>query len=513
MAQNIITLFEETARRFPNRRALADAQEAWTFRTLRTQARRVASWLLNQGYRSRPLGILARRDVWTGALFLAAAYSGNFYVPLDEDMPREKLRKILTGGEISLVLGRGPAQELPGYLDITDSLLAEMEEDQTALASLQAELEPQSLLYVVYTSGSTGVPKGVSKTHGAMLSFLDAYTRTFPFSERDVLGNQTPFFFDASAKDFYLMAATGAALEILPTELFSFPVRLMEYLNQRQVNFISWVPSALSIVTQLNTFAEVLPTTLNRVFFVGEVFPQKQLDRWRLALPQAEFVNLYGSSEIAGVACYYRVPGGSLDTQALPIGGPLPNCTVHLVDQDRIVVEPGVVGELYLASPALAAGYYQDPERTAISFPTLDLGDGVFRRYFRTGDLARYNEAGELVFAARRDYQIKHMGRRIELGEIETAADSLEAVQRCCCLYDSKKQKIVLFCQLASDHISCTGREIRRLLRENLSDYMVPAKVILLERLPLNANGKIDRQALARQLDARPSGAGGQEVL
>lgn len=508
MAQNIITLFEETARRFPDRRAIADGQEAWTFEALRTQARRLASWLLSQGYRNCPLGVLARRDVWTGALFLAAVYSGNFYIPLDEDMPGEKLQKILTGGGICLVLGRGPAQELPGYLDITDSFLAEIEEDQAALASVQAELEPQRLLYVVYTSGSTGVPKGVAKTHGAMLRFLDAYTRTFPFSEEDILGNQTPFFFDASAKDFYLMAATGAALEILPTELFSFPVRLVEYLNQRQVNFISWVPSALSIVTQLNTFAEVLPTTLERVFFVGEVFPQKQLDRWLQALPQAEFVNLYGSSEIAGVACYYRVPHGPLNTQALPIGGPLPNCTVYLVDQGRIVTEPGVVGELYLASPALAAGYYWDPERTANSFPTLDLGDGVLRRYFRTGDLARYNEKGELVFAARRDYQIKHMGRRIELGEIETAADSLEAVQRCCCLYDAKRQKIVLFCQLVQDLAACTGREIRRLLREKLSDYMVPAKVVLLEQLPLNANGKIDRQALTRQLETRPSGTG-----
>lgn len=508
MAQNIITLFEETARRFPDRRAIADGQEAWTFRTLRTHARRLASWLLSRGYRSLPLGVLARRNVWTGALFLAAAYSGNFYVPLDEDMPGEKLRKILTGGDISLVLGRGTAQGLPGYLDITDLLLAGLEEDQAALASVQAELGAQQLLYVVYTSGSTGVPKGVAKTHGAMLSFLEAYTKTFPFSERDVLGNQTPFFFDASAKDFYLMAATGAALEILPTELFSFPVRLVEYLNQRQVNFISWVPSALSIVTQLNTFAEILPTTLKRVFFVGEVFPQKQLDRWRLALPQAEFVNLYGSSEIAGVACYYRVHSNSPDTQALPIGGPLPNCTVYLVDQGRIVTEPGVVGELYLASPALAIGYYRDPERTTESFPSLDLGDGVLRRYFRTGDLARYNAAGELVFAARRDYQIKHMGRRIELGEIETAADGLEAVQRCCCLYDAKKQKIVLFCQLAPDLAACTGRDIRRLLREQLSDYMVPAKVVLLEQLPLNANGKIDRQALARQLEVRPSGAG-----
>lgn len=497
MKQNLIDLLETTAARFPHRRAVADRDAAMDFAALRQAARQVGSLLVSRGLGGKIIAVVARHEAFTPVLFFGVLYAGGCYVPLDEEMPPEKRGKILSGsGAAGILCHGGP---FPGGLEITPALLESVPAAEARLAEVRRTLTPDSPAYLVYTSGSTGIPKGVAKSHGAVLSFLDAYTQTFPFSETEILGNQTPFFFDASAKDLYLMAATGACLEILPGELFSFPVRLVEYLNERQVSFISWVPSALAIVTQLNTFTEILPTTLRRVFFVGEVFPMKQLNRWRRALPEAEFVNLYGSSEIAGVACYFPVTGEFGDGDALPIGGPLPNCVVKLVAEGKAVARPGVVGELYIASPALALGYFGDAEKTKSAFQTLDLGDGVPRRYFATGDMARYDEAGRLIFAARRDYQIKHMGRRIELGEIETAADGLDAVERSCCLYDRERGKIILFCQPVPG-AEATGRDIRRQLREKLSDYMVPAKVQLLERLPLNQNGKIDRQALQGRL-------------
>ena len=479
---NLLTRFAETASRFPQRRAVADEVCCFTFAALNRRARQLGCCLAAMGLAGRPVAVLARHEAWTVALFFGAMYAGCPYVPLDPDAPEEKRSRILDDCGAAVVISHGPGGDF-----VVDEAVLDAAPCRT-LPGLNCG--PGDTAYLIYTSGSTGVPKGVAKTHGAVLSFLEAYQTTFGFSQENVLGNQTPFFFDASAKDIYVMAAFGAAMEVLPVELFTFPVRLIQYLNSRRVDFICWVPSALSVVSQLNTFSEVLPTTLKRVFFVGESFPVKQLKRWRAALPYIAYVNLYGSTEIAGVACYWRVSGPL--GQALPIGCPMPNCVVHLVDETgNLIQAPGQVGELYIASPALAQGYVGGRDKDA--FPTLDLGDGVTRRYFRTGDMARYDEKGNLVFAARRDNQIKHMGRRIELGEIEAAANGLPPVQLSCCLYDGKR--IVLYCELVPG-VDVTAKEIRGMLREKLSDYMVPGRVQILERLPLNQNGKIDRQAL-----------------
>ena len=238
----------------------------------------------------------------------------------------------------------------------------------------------------------------------------------------------------------------------------------------------------------------VKPSTLKKVFFVGEVMPMKHLNKWRAALPEIEYVNLYGQSEIAGICCYYKVTESFEDSAVLPMGKPLQNCTIYLVDGDHVIHEPGHVGELYIVSDALALEYFHDPEKTHSSFLRKDFGAGI-ERCFKTGDLAQYDEQGNLLFAARNDNQIKHMGHRIELGEIETVAGSLADVDRCCCLYDSAKKKIILFCQLSSGSL-LTGPTIRSQLRRHLSSYMVPGKVIILDALPINANGKIDRQQL-----------------
>ena len=169
------------------------------------------------------------------------------------------------------------------------------------------------------------------------------------------------------------------------------------------------------------------------------------------------------------------------------------------MDGDRQITEPGKVGEIYVVSQALALEYYRDPDKTKACFPVRDFGNGP-QRCYKSGDLASYDGDGNLIFAARSDFQIKHMGRRIELGEIETVAGALPDVARCCCLYDQKKSRIILFCQLSAEAEVKTGTEIQSQLRSRLSSYMLPSKVHVLDSLPLNANGKIDRQALKQLL-------------
>lgn len=228
-------------------------------------------------------------------------------------------------------------------------------------------------------------------------------------------------------------------------------------------------------------------------FFVGEVMPVKHLNYWRQYLPHVQFVNLYGQSEIAGIACYQEVKKTYDDGEQLPIGKPLPNCHVYLFDGDELITDSGRVGEICIESDALALEYFHDEEKTSQSFCSI-LINSVEKRVFKTGDFAYYNEEQELIFAARKDSQIKHHGRRIELGEIETAAQGIPYINRCCCLYDADNQMINLICEVTQADV--TPVMVQVALAEKLQKYMIPERVKILDRLPINANGKVDRQAL-----------------
>lgn len=497
MMNPVLCCLERTVEKYPDKVAIADQEKEYTFRDMQVLAQRMGTVVREKENGGHAVGVFVERNAETAVLFLGVVYSGNYYVPLDPELPDAKLKAIFADASLYTILGGEDHQQLLDRIGFHGNFLTL--EDISDIPAEMPEAGVDTPLYMVYTSGSTGKPKGVLKSHGAMESYLHAYLTAFDFSENDVIGNQTPFFFDASAKDFYLMLWTGARLEIIPSECFSFPVRLIQYLNAKKVTFISWVPSALCIVTQLNTFLEVLPTTLRCVFFVGEVFPRKQLDKWRKALPDIDYVNLYGSSELAGICCYYRVQDDLPEGAPLPLGKPLQNCKIYLMDDGKCITQPGHVGEIYVASPALALCYYHDPEKTANSFFTMTLPDGTVQRVFKTGDMASYDANGNLVFAARKDYQIKHMGRRIELGEIEAVADELAEIRRCCCLYHTERKRITMFCEL-SPECNWNGRQVRSALKGHLTDYMLPAKVIVMDVLPVNANGKIDRQALQLKL-------------
>ena len=488
----ILSRFEQTVARLPDKKAVGCEDEAYSFSQLQSLAARLGSRVSQTLPQGQAVGVLVRRGAASIAAFFAALYAGCYYVPLDPDMPAQKLRVIVQDAGIRVLLGTAADRALCEPIGFSGSYLTVA--DAAAQALPAPEAGPDTPLYMVYTSGSTGKPKGVLKSHGAMLSFIDAFSETFRIRETEILGNQNPFFFDASAKDLYLMALLGATMEIIPSEKFIFPVRLLEYMNSRKISYICWTPTALSLVTQMNTFKKLLPETLQKVLFVGEVFPIKQLHKWLSTLPTLQYVNLYGSSELAGVCCWYEIPHGVLPEQ-LPLGKPLSNCRVWLHADEGFVQQPEQLGELWVESPALALGYYGDPEKTARTFCVERLPDGRMARVLKTGDMARFDAAGNLVFSSRRDFQIKHMGRRIELGEIESVADTLEQVQRCCCLYNTAKNRIELFCELVPG-AEADGRQIQHLLRGRLSDYMLPSLVHILPEMPFNANGKIDRTRL-----------------
>ena len=508
--KNILEYLEHNATAFPDRKAVADIRHAYSYRELKETALGICAQIKRENDGTGLIGVSTGRDALTVAMFLGVLYAGAAYVPLDPSLPGQKLKAIIADTGMSLILGREGEQSIAGFSGTgfiaADQIPADAPDGSVTMPELAEPAGDDQLLYLVYTSGSTGEPKGVVKTHGAYISFIEAYIKTFEFDDSLVIGNQSPFHFDASAKDIYLALATGGTLEIIPSELFMFGPKLIDHLNERGVNFISWVPSALTVVAKLKTFDKVRPKYLNNVFFVGEACRTKTLRAWTSAVPGARFVNLYGASEQSGIACWYEVRDLQEDDE-LPIGKPLCNSTVTLretsgrktaADTGPLPPEiavPHKTGEIYIQSPALATGYWHDPVKTAAAF--INTGDGV---HLKTGDLARYDESGNLVFASRSDSQIKHMGHRIELGEIETVASSLPEIDQCCCLYNESRERIVLFAAPVSmpENEKEFARSVLGSLREKLAPYMMPWNVIIRETLPLNANGKIDRMALKK---------------
>ena len=490
---NVLFYLEEACCRFANKAAIRMNDEQLTFAELAEKSRALGVVIAKKGIKGSPIPVLAERNIYTPVLFFATLYSGNYYIPIDPDMPKNKIHSIFVDSACQIALAAHRSQNInPAFGEFAGLMTLDDAGDNTELSLCALEALP---LYMVYTSGSTGVPKGVLKNHKAEISFVEAYCRTFDFSENDVIGNQTPFYFDASGKDLYLMLKTGATLDIIPQELFMKPLDLITYLDEHKVTFISWVPSALVVVSKLGVLSIRKPTTLQKVFFVGEVMPIKHLKNWREALPEVQFVNLYGSSEIAGIACYQEVIGALEDSAILPVGKPLDNCKIYLLNEGQVVTEMGKTGEIFIVSEALAEGYFNDDVRTQEHFVTREFIGSRPERCFKSGDLAKYNEKGELVFVSRNDFQIKHMGYRIELGDIESTAEQIADVQRACCTYDREKARLTLYCELDKSS-DLTKHDIMSKLRGMLSSYMQPNKVVLVENMPLTSNGKIDRRFL-----------------
>jgi amino acid adenylation domain-containing protein len=529
MKANVTYWLDETAARFPDKTAYADANKEVTFEQLRTQARAIACELTARGLFKKPVAVFLEKGVDVLISFMGVAYSCNFYSPIDVDMPGSRVNKILEVLEPSVVITTGALREVFLAYDYKGEFLLledvvtrkaaagrissseecpeaalEKSQDENGDAAVSESAREEALeaarrkgvdtdlLYVLFTSGSTGVPKGVTINHRAVIDYIDWVTETFEITEKDSFGNQAPFYFDNSILDIYSTLKTGATTYIIPKTLFAQPVPLLEYLKEKKINTIFWVPSALIVVAKLKAFKNVdLSDTLRRVLFCGEVMPNKQLNVWRKFLPDVQYANLYGPTEITDACTYYIVDREFSDEEPLPIGFPMPNTDILVLNGKNELVTGEEPGELCVRGTSLSMGYYKNPEKTREAFVQNPLNDAVPELIYRTGDIVKYNERGEIIYLSRKDFQIKHMGHRIELGEIETAVSSLPEISLNCCLYDEKRQKIVLFIEEELDK-AYINEKISHLVPE----YMLPNKVVRVEKMPINANGKIDRVKL-----------------
>ena len=497
MQRNVLEYLEATAPRLPDKVAFSDGLDSLTFGQVSRAARGIGTFLAQKGLEREPVVVFMEKHPKSVAAFFGVAYSGCFYVPIDEEMPLYRVELIFQTLKPRAVLCDGKTRQAAAEL-VGDGGLYGYEEaaacqpDEELLGRIRAGQLDTDPLYIVFTSGSTGVPKGVAACHRSVIDYIEQLSATLGFDEDTVFGNQTPLYFDACLKELYPTLKFGATTYLIPKGLFLFPVKLVEFLNEHRINTVCWVVSALTMISGLGALKKNVPQYLHTIAFGSEVFPIRQFNLWREALPNAKFTNLYGPTECTGMSCFYHVDREFGPDEAIPIGGPFPNTGILLLDGEDRPAAPGQVGEICIRGTCLTMGYYRMPEKTAECFVQNPLNDAYPELIYRTGDLGRYNDRGELVFVSRKDYQIKHMGHRVELQEIEAAASTHPEVAAACAVFDKEKDRIQMYYTGGAE-----PGELTAFLKGRLPRYMIPNRMERLERLPLTPNGKIDRKALA----------------
>lgn len=509
MQRNVLEYLEKSSRQFPDKVVFADDRTEVTYERFVRQAKFLGAFLLEKalnGKRGAPVAVFIDRSIQSLTGFFGVVYGGGFYVPIDRQMPAERTGLILDTLNPEAILGEEKDKRILEQLGRGDKLLLLsriLEEagdfcltggQEELLSDIRKNCLDTDPLYAIFTSGSTGVPKGVLVSHRSVIDLADNFAQEFSFSDQCVFGNQAPFDFDVSVKDIYSTIKNGATMYAIPKVMFSFPAKLIAFMNEKRINTIIWAVSALRIIENLNAFTGELPEYLRTAMFSGEVMHNKVLNYWRRYLPDVNYVNLYGPTEITCNCTFYKVDRSFADEETLPIGTAFLNSGVFLLEGDKQVEERNVPGEICVKGTSLALGYYNNPEKTAESFCQNPLNKAYPECIYRTGDIGKVNERGELIFLSRKDDQIKHMGHRIELGEVEAAANSLGFIDAAVCIYDKGEGKIVMFYQAEK---SC-DKEVLKAMGKKLPKYMFPNRLCHFEKLPLNKNNKIDRTALRK---------------
>lgn len=493
--KNVLEFIEQSEKSFPDKSVIGDEHGYTSFSLFYNNIKALGSALLKYNVLKKPVAVFTGKNAKCLELAFSAVAAGGFYTIIDDKMPADRIEKIFTKLMPAAILTDrdnfkkakeiGFSGEVLVYEDIINTAINEAE-----LLSIRERQIDTDILYILFTSGSTGNPKGVVISHKSVIAYTDWVTNEFGFNNDTVFGSQTPFYFSMSVTDIFSTLKCGATLEIIPKSHFAFPVQLIGYLNEKKINTIYWVPSALSIVANFKTFEAVKPEYLKNILFAGEVMPTKQLNYWIENLGDEKvYANLFGPTETTDICTFYRVNRKFRNDESIPIGVHCDNCGVMIVTDD---LKEGSSGELYARGSFLANGYYNDKEKTNLAFVQNPLQNAYPEMTYKTGDLVKINEFGEIEYVSRRDFQIKHMGYRIELGEIENNLNAVESIKSCACVYDKDEDKIVLVFEGKKQ----SEQELIEKSNSSLPAYMRPNVYKRIKLMPTNQNGKIDRKFL-----------------
>lgn len=496
MDSSVLDWLERTVSRCPQKTVFTGDSGSLTFRQLDDLRKAIGTCLAGLLPPHCPVAVLTGRDIYTPACFLGVASAGCFYAPMDAGEPLSRLNQLLSVIQAPYLLTDQAHRELAEQLAFSGTILVlediwDTPVEEERLARARMALTDQSPLYVIFTSGSTGVPKGVITSHHSLMCYIDAFCRVLQVEEADVFGNQSPLDYIAAIRDIYIPIRTGASMVILPKNEFSMPGALFETLNRHRVTALCWSVAGVELPAKLGAFGLTKPQYLKKLCFSGSVINCKYLKIWMDNLPDVLYVNQYGPTEATASCTYYVVEEPVREDTVLPIGVPFENYRILLLNEDLTPTAPGEIGQICVAGPILALGYYGDPERTQASFIQNPLNPNYRELIYKTGDLGRMNDRGILEFHGRMDRQVKHMGHRVELGEIDATAMGIPGITQCCAMYHPEKEQLYLFYTG-----SAQPRDIVLHFRQVLPAFMVPRKLVKLEELPKLPNGKLDMQGL-----------------
>lgn len=507
MITNILSYLENSAILWPEKMAIADDKNALTFAQWNLYSRNIGTAISNATEKAlrKPVLVFVDRRIEGLVGFMGVVQSGNFYVPIDCKMPDQRVKLIVdvlspvaaitvTAADVKTLDQIGFEGARFYYDEIINT-----EVDDHLLAEIREQMIDTDPVYSIFTSGSTGVPKGVLIAQRGMIDLAEWLVGTFKFTEKDALGNQTPFYFDGSVKDICICLKSGATLNVIGKKYFTFPKLIIPFLNNRKITAILWATSAIVLIGNSDILSVALPNHLRLVTFAGEAMPAKQLKVWMNKLPNVTFANLYGPTEVTVDCTYYIVDREFGDDEFIPIGKACHNKGILVFNEDNQLVKIGEPGELCVRGTGVALGYYNNKAKTQEVFVQNPLHDLYNDKIYRTGDIVKYNEHGEIEFVSRKDFQIKHKGNRIEMGEIEVAINSIPSVTNAACIFDRTNDKIVLFyTTIDGQHL-----DIINLIKSKIPVYMFPEVIIPLKEMPYNMNGKIDRIELQKIYEAQ----------
>jgi amino acid adenylation domain-containing protein len=511
----------------PDAVALQMAGERLTYGELEEASNRLARLIGEAGCgRGERVCLFVPKTIAAIVAEVATLKADCAYVPIDTASPAPRVEMIVESAEPALILVTAPAAKL---LDDVLALrgnggipVGSLDEERVAgehfaSAFSAADLAGQSseplsyanstedAAHVLYTSGSTGTPKGVVIKHENVIAFVEWATSYFGTKASDRISGHPPLHFDLSTFDIYGTFLAGAELHLVPGAANLVPHKLAELIRSSELTQWFSVPSAMTYMAKFDVIQHGDFPSLERVLWCGEVLPTPILMHWMERLPHARFTNLYGPTEATIASSYYTVPEvPASETEAVPIGVPCEGEELLVLDEQLQAVPAGEIGELYIGGVGLSPGYWRDDEKTRGAFLSDPRSPDSNARIYRTGDLAKVMDDGLVHFLGRADSQIKHRGYRIELGEIETALNALDGVRECAVVgVDTGGfEGTAICCAFApAAGTSIEPPQVREQLARTLPTYMLPAHWHVLEALPKNVNGKIDRRAIREHFE------------
>ncbi|MEO1131739.1 MAG: amino acid adenylation domain-containing protein, partial [Cyanobacteria bacterium J06639_1] len=509
-----IALFEDRAAATPDEIALVEGQQSLTYAQLNAKANQLARYLQKQGVTTETrVGICCQRslDLLVGLLGILKA--GGAYVPLDPTYPDRRLHDMADDAGLKLILTQ--AQLSQRFSGRVTSLVC-LDSDWGAIATerednLDLNLHPDSLAYVIYTSGSSGRPKGVGISHRALVSFTETAIARYDFAASDRILQFASASFDAAVEEIFPCSSVGATLVLRSDDMLVNPTAFLQACQDWQLTVLDLPTAYWQQMTQSLAASNLpLPPSLRLVIIGGERATAEGYDAWQSLCdrqpPTARpsLINTYGPTETTVVATAYTCIESAESAinadpeSGIPIGSPLDNASVYILDRHLQPVPVGVPGELYVGGCGLARGYLNRPDLTAAAFVPHPFSSAPGDRLYRTGDLGRYREDGAIEFLGRRDRQVKWRGFRVELAAIETALTTLPEVKEAAVLLRQDRpqsQRLVAYYTSANEDAPKPD-QLRSLLQAKLPQYMLPSHYVPLEAMPLTPSGKLDRRAL-----------------